>query len=428
MKRLLGNTAMCVMILFFFDSSATAFKLPSTGQTSCYDTTGNVFPCSGTGQDGEYPINPLAYTNNGDGTVTDNNTGLMWQKCSTGQNNDSSCSGTASTWTWYQATGTYDADYNPSSQDVCRSLSLDGYMDWRLPTKKELMSIVDYSGFPTTIKTAYFPNTINNWYWSSTAYPYLQGWAWGISFNTGAGVGYGAGAGSSYYVRCVRGQQTSQSLTNNGDGTVTDNKTGLMWQQGESDKMSWYDALSYCQGRPLAGQNDWRLPNIKELESLTDDTRYNPSIDNTFFPEAHADYYWSSTTSTIIHSDAFYVVFANGPGVAYYPKSYNYYARCVRGGQGGSLDNFVRLVREGIPVDSYAKVQDAYNDASSGDIIEMRGMTMIYIEQLSFAANIAVSLKGGYNYDFVLNPLVTTVNGALTVSGGSVTVDSLNIQ
>ena len=65
------------------------------------------------------------------------------------------------TYNWYQACGTYDATYNPTSQNVCGSLNLGGYSDWRLPTKKELMSIVDYSiPYPgPTINTTYFPNT-----------------------------------------------------------------------------------------------------------------------------------------------------------------------------------------------------------------------------------------------------------------------------
>ena len=79
-----------------FTVSAT-FKLPDTGQTKCYRAVDpyDEIPCAGTGQDGAYNINPMSYTDNGNGTVTDNNTGLIWQKCGVGQNNDSACSGTA---------------------------------------------------------------------------------------------------------------------------------------------------------------------------------------------------------------------------------------------------------------------------------------------------------------------------------------------
>jgi hypothetical protein len=88
--------------------ASAAFKLPDTGQTMCYQAVSPYAetPCPGTGQDGAYPINPMSYTDNVKGTVTDNNTGLMWQKCSVGQNNDASCSGNALTYNWYQASGT----------------------------------------------------------------------------------------------------------------------------------------------------------------------------------------------------------------------------------------------------------------------------------------------------------------------------------
>ena len=71
-------------------------------------------------------------------------------------------------------------------------------------------------------------------------------------------------------------------------------------------------ALSYCEGLPLGGKTDWRLPNIKELESLTDDARYNPAIDTNFFPNAYASYYWSSTTVRRLSGQRGYVDFHDG--------------------------------------------------------------------------------------------------------------------
>ena len=107
--------------------SATApRKVPDTGQATSYTAT--------FGEDADYTVNSPSYTDNGDGTITDDVTGLMWQKCSAGQTNDASCSGTATTHNWYQATGTPDATYNPSgATNVCGSLSLAGKTDWRLP-------------------------------------------------------------------------------------------------------------------------------------------------------------------------------------------------------------------------------------------------------------------------------------------------------
>jgi hypothetical protein len=129
--------------------SSAAFKLPDTGQTLCYDSSGSVIDCTGTGQDGAYNINPMSFADNADGTVTDKNTGLMWQKQDDGNR-----------YNWYQASGMYNKTYNPTTKDVCGSLTLGSHSGWRLPTKKELMSIADH-GIPPPgpmIMTTYFPN------------------------------------------------------------------------------------------------------------------------------------------------------------------------------------------------------------------------------------------------------------------------------
>jgi len=322
---------------------AYAFEFPDTGQTKCYSDVSpyDEIPCEGTGQDGEYDINPMSYTDNGNGTVTDNNTGLMWQKCSTGQNNDDTCSGTALDYNWYRASGTYHAWYNPDSQDVCGSLNLGGSSDWRLPSKKELITIVDYAvPYPgPTIRTAYFPNTkLSHQYWSSpndANHPYI-GFAWYVNFTNGY-VNFDSGVFANY-VRCVRGGQFSPSFTDNGNGTVTDNKTGLVWQQGDPGTRTWGSALSYCEGFDLGNKTDWRLPNVKELESITDDTKYNPAIDTNYFPNAHASGYWSSTTSAGYPPNTWYVDFDDGAVYGYGSKGGNFYVRCVRGGQPPVVD------------------------------------------------------------------------------------------
>jgi len=319
------------------------FFLPDTGQTKCYRGVHpyNEISCAGTGQDGDYDINPISFTDNWDGTVIDNNTGLMWQKCSIGQNNDSTCSGTALAYNWYKASGTYDWFYNSTSDDVCGGLSTGGYSDWRLPTKKELITIVDYS-IPysgPTINTAYFPNSVEWYYWSSTTDVYYFGYAWDVTFTTGYVTS--GGKGNDAYVRCVRGgAYPEQDLVDNQDGTVTDNATGLVWQQGEPGRMAWGDALNYCENLELpfgSGQTDWRLPNIKEIESITDNTIYDPvnpiAIDRNFFPNAYANYYWSSTTYPDVynyHDRAWYMLFYDSL-FRYFPKNEPFYVRCVRG-------------------------------------------------------------------------------------------------
>lgn len=126
---------------------------------------------------------------------------------------------------------------------------------------------------------------------------------------------------------------------NNGNGTVTDSGTNLMWLRAEGGFMPWDDALSYCGGLSLGGYSDWRLPNIKELESLTDDTRSDPAIDTHFLTDAHASAYWSSTTSADGPNDAWGVFVFDGivigirKNVSYYHKDHRFNVRCVRGGQ-----------------------------------------------------------------------------------------------
>jgi len=136
------------------------------------------------------------------------------------------------------------------------------------------------------------------------------------------------------------------NLVNNGDGTVTDTRTGLTWQQGETGAMTWGAALAYCNGLSLGGRSDWRLPSVSELESLTDDARYAPVLDPSFFPQAYASAYWSSTTHAQYPVNAWLVQFSYGGVVAYRKRDGNYvgyYVRCVRGGQGGSLGSFDHL-------------------------------------------------------------------------------------
>ncbi|MCD4718781.1 MAG: DUF1566 domain-containing protein [Desulfobacula sp.] len=125
-------------------------------------------------------------------------------------------------------------------------------------------------------------------------------------------------------------------FVDNGNGTVTDTATGLMWQQASQNPMNWEAAITYCETLPLANYGDWRLPNRNELQSLVDYSKYNPCIDTSFFPGTVSSHCWSSTTSADSSGGAWLVNFFHG-GVASLSKSSSYYVRAVRGGQSGSF-------------------------------------------------------------------------------------------
>jgi len=326
-------------------TAVATFNLPDSGQTTCYDAPGNTITCPPPGdsmaQDGSYTINSISSTDNGDGMITDNVTGLIWQK----EDDDY-------TYNWYEATGTAETTYNPDGiTDVCGSLTLGGYSDWRLPVKKELMGIVNFDEYTPAIDTTYFPNTNAAYYWSSTTNSKFSEYAWPVSFTSG-GFYFSNDKSDENYVRCVRGKERpSNSFTDNDDGTVTDNITGLLWQK-ESAGISeeevlritfiWEEALSYCEELTLAEYSDWRLPNIKELESIVDETKYEPAIDKAYFsvnescdpdPGECNSSYWSSTSSTSDPDKAKLINCEYGSTSALLKMYAHYYVRCVRGGQ-----------------------------------------------------------------------------------------------
>jgi hypothetical protein len=148
------------------------------------------------------------------------------------------------------------------------------------------------------------------------------------------------GKTNTQFTRCVRGANTTSSFTDNGDSTVTDTKTRLVWQKStSSSEMTWEAALGSCEGLTLASQSDWRLPNIKELFSIVDTSEYNPAIDETYFPATQSADYWSSTTWRATTTNAWRVDFKFG---TQYPRhktdvhasqTADKYVRCVRGGQ-----------------------------------------------------------------------------------------------
>lgn len=159
---------------------------------------------------------------------------------------------------------------------------------------------------------------------------------WGIP-KTGQTTEYRSGDDGTYQ----KGYPKSGSrFTDNGDGTVTDNASGLMWVKdpsqlggvwgtpGVSSFMSWNNAIDNCLSLVYAGHSDWRLPNIKELINLVDYGRSNPAIDP-LFQNTRSNYYWASTTAHGVATHAWTVGFGSG-GILGFAKTGSYYPRPVR--------------------------------------------------------------------------------------------------
>ena len=179
-------------------------KLPATGQTTCWDSSGNVIACAGTGHDGDIQAGAaLTYTDNGDGTITDDNTGLQWEK----QSSDGSVHDMSNTYTWDQAFSGHVATLN--------TMSFAGHTDWRVPNVRELQSIVNYQNSIPAVSPAFNTSctasctvltcscTASNFYWSSSSYAGNPTVAWNVVFNGG----FSGALGTSDYVavRGVRG-------------------------------------------------------------------------------------------------------------------------------------------------------------------------------------------------------------------------------
>jgi hypothetical protein len=298
-----------------------------TGQDRCYDTSQEI-PCPRPGeafygQDAQYLGDPFSYVDNEDGTVTDMNTGLMWQKDPGDK-------------------VTFDEALKRAD-----TLVLGGHDDWRVPTIKELYTLIDFrggSGRTEAESTPYLDTTVFEFRFGDTSASerlidaqflstneYVSTTmnndptVFGVNFADGRIKGYPkmdprSRTGKLMFVRYVRGNAYGEnSFVDNRDGTVTDNSTELMWLQQDSGGLKagvnggggldWEQALSWCEGLSYAGHDDWRLPNAKELQGIVDyarspDTTSSLAIDPVFATSSITDeggnanypFFWTSTT------------------------------------------------------------------------------------------------------------------------------------
>ncbi|MHC4176645.1 MAG: sulfatase-like hydrolase/transferase [Planctomycetota bacterium] len=332
---------------------AQHYPIVDTGQERCFDNRLEIeYPKESEpffGQDARYQGNQPSYRDNGDGTITDLVTKLMWQKDPGPKR------------TFEEAV---------AGASACR---VGGYDDWRLPSIKELYSLILFSGedinphatdtsdLTPFIDTKYFgfvygdpakgERVIDSQMATSTRYvsTTMRGneTMFGVNFADGRIKGYPAGSGrpgrgpKGYYVFYVRGnaEYGKNDFHDNGDGTVTDRATWLTWAKVDSGhlkagknkdgKLNWEQALRWTEDLQYAGHSDWRLPNVKELQSIVDytrspDTTQSAAIGPVFsvtptrdaLGEVNYPFYWSSTTHKRMGGGeaAVYVAFGRSQG------------------------------------------------------------------------------------------------------------------
>lgn len=455
-----------IISVFPLDAFSQTYKIVDTNQDVFYGNTVSITePATGSdffGQDASYSGNQTSYTDNGDGTVTDNVTGLMWsQTCD------------------FNGDGTINVNDKLSYTNAVAgadTFSLAGYDDWRLPSIKEQYSLIIFSGIDPSgfsgstddlipfIDTDYFgfnygdegagERIIDAQMATTTLYvsTTMMGdeTMFGVNFADGRIKGYGTGPmpqqteDKLFYVYYVRGN-TNYGINNfedNSDGTITDNATGLMWTKNDNGEgLLWKEALEYSESATTSGYSDWRLPNAKELQSIIDYTRSpatssSAAIDPIFNcstiidegDETNYPFYWSSTThaSWVTNNNgsaAAYLCFGEALGFmeAMPPGSGNYTLMDVHGagsqrsdpktgdpadypnGHGPQGDvvrifNFVRLVR------------DISTDVFNSEVIN---------KQLQIFPNPANDILSFnlQNSDQILNYSILNITGQIVLSG-----------
>jgi hypothetical protein len=326
------------------------YKVVGTGVTICYNNT-TVITCPTNSSDPFYGQNQgltPSYQNNGNGTTTDLNTGLMWIRAR----------GNKMSW---------DSAFLMASQ--CNT---GGFTDWRVPTIKELYSLINFNGKSGVNSISCIPYIDTNYFgwktgdtllgervidaqdWSATKYKGLtmmgDSTIFGVNFVDGRIKGYPQykpGTGNTekqrMYVRFVHGNTSygTNNFVDNGDSTITDNATGLMWSKNDSRAgMNWQSALAWVQTKNSAnylGHNDWRLPTAKEMQSIVDYTRckdftssaaINPIFNISSITDEGGSINWPFFWTNTTHKDNYggaYISFGEALGWMKIPPTATYY-------------------------------------------------------------------------------------------------------
>ena len=318
------------------------YCIVDTSQAKCYSTQAEITPPKPSqpfyGQDAQFAgKQPSLTLSKDEKTVSDNNTGLTWMR-SPNLTNTLPVRGDKMTY--------------PAAQAWVRTVNAaryGGFTDWRLPTIKQLYSIFDcrgtdpsnFTGSDTSVLTPFIDTKffrfawgdvndgeriIDSQYATNTLFvlsPSGSGFQklFGVNFADGRIKGYDLRmpdgfTQKTFFVQLVRGNTDygKNDFIDNKDQTITDRATGLMWSKEDNKKaLNWQDSLAWVEAmnkENYLGHNDWRMPNVKELQSLVDyanapDFNGLPAIDTKFFTcssitneagQADFPYYWTGTT------------------------------------------------------------------------------------------------------------------------------------
>lgn len=229
--------------------------------------------------------------------IRDNVTGLVWEVKTT-----EGVSSVDNKFTWQN---------RDQHVDTVNADALCGITSWRVPSLTELLTIAYNGRSNPAADLQRFPNAKSQSYWTSDGVSGVPDNAWTVNFFSG--IGNSKTKASTFQVRLVAGNhQASQfeasRFVDNADGTLTDLVTGLMWKrcpeglsgpdcsQGAASKKVWGVAMKTARDSTYAGYDDWRLPNMKEMQTLVDVARDNPAQDQSVFPNPNLVLnYWTSS-------------------------------------------------------------------------------------------------------------------------------------
>lgn len=219
--------------------------------------------------------------------------------------------------------GPYDYE---SAERYCAEQTIDGQSGWRLPTRLELIFLLDYTReYPPIAPGTTFEvpsqdqDLFGGCFWTSTKSTSsgATGERWRVCFNAFSHVNPRTAADQELYVRCVRGNPAPASLrVGCGGEVVIDDTHDLMWQRHAPDlQRAQGGQKGQCESLALAGFDDWRLPSISELQTLVwEQPGANPTLHPDMFPDAIADYYWSSTPTAGTAPNGWAVQFGQAQG------------------------------------------------------------------------------------------------------------------